>query len=196
LAGLFDPPAVWVRPQFPVLKALNAPVGKVVPRITTPELRKGTAWHAALEWVDELFDVPFDTWWARVLVRCEAVFRPLRDDELLHVEQSCRLLVDKADLQPWLQGAVVSNNRVFNELEWVLSDGRSLRADRVLELSDRFLVLDYKWAVNAGNLEGYTQQVLEYVGLVDLTLNKGNKLAPTQAALIDRHGEVHWLTSV
>ncbi|MDP3271505.1 exodeoxyribonuclease V subunit beta [Limnobacter sp.] len=196
LAGLFDPPAVWVRPQFPVLKALNAPVGKVVPRITTPELRKGTAWHAALEWVDELFDVPFDTWWARVLVRCEAVFRPLRDDELLHVEQACRLLVDKADLQPWLQGAVVSNNRVFNELEWVLGDGRSLRADRVLELSDRFLVLDYKWAVNAGNLEGYTQQVLEYVGLVDLTLNKGNKLAPTQAALIDRHGEVHWLTSV
>ena len=49
LAGLFDPPAVWVRPQFPVLKALNAPVGKVVPRITTPELRKGTAWHAALQ---------------------------------------------------------------------------------------------------------------------------------------------------
>jgi len=196
LAGLFDPPAVWVRPQFPVLKALNSPVGNVVPRLTTPELRKGTAWHAALEWVDELADTSFDTWWAKVAVRCEAVFRPLRDDELQHVEQVCRLLVNKGDLHAWLQGAVANNHRVFNELEWVLGDGRSLRADRVLELPDRFLVLDYKWAVNSGNLQGYTQQVLEYVGLVDLTLNKAGKPAPTQAALIDRHGEVHWLTSV
>ena len=196
LAGLFDPPALWVRPQFPVLNALSAPVGNVVPRLTSPELRKGTAWHAALEWVDELAETPFDAWWAKVAVRCEAVFRPLRDDELQHVEQACRLLVNKGDLQPWLQGAVANNHRVFNELEWVLGDGRSLRADRVLELPDRFLVLDYKWAVNSGNLQGYTQQVLEYVGLVDLSLNKGDKPAPTQAALIDRHGEVHWLTSV
>lgn len=196
LAGLFDPPALWVRPQFPVLNALSAPVGNVVPRVTSPELRKGTAWHAALEWVDELAETPFDTWWAKVAVRCEAVFRPLRDDELQHVEQACRLLVNKGDLQPWLQGAVANNHSVFNELEWVLGDGRSLRADRVLELPDRFLVLDYKWAVNSGNLQGYTQQVLEYVGLVDLSLNKGDKPAPTQAALIDRHGEVHWLTSV
>ncbi|MEW6204766.1 MAG: UvrD-helicase domain-containing protein [Pseudomonadota bacterium] len=196
LAGLFDPPAVWVRPQFPVLNALNTPVGKVVPRITTPELRKGTAWHAALEWVDELHEVPFDTWWARVQVRCESVFRPLQDDELQHVQQACQLLVNKTNLQPWLQGAKASNNRVFNELEWVLGDGRSLRADRVLGLPDRFLVLDYKWAVNSDNLQGYTQQVLEYVGLVDMTLNKGEKPAPTLAALIDRHGEVHWLTSV
>jgi ATP-dependent helicase/nuclease subunit A len=196
LAGLFDPPAVWVRPQFPVLKALNTPVGKVVPRVTTPELRKGTAWHAALEWVDELAEKPFDDWWAQIQVRCEAVFRILREGELQHVEQACRLLANKTDLQPWLQGAMASNNRVFNELEWVLSDGRSLRADRVLELPDYFLVLDYKWAVHSGNLQGYTQQVLEYVGLVDLTLNKCGKSAPTQAALIDRHGEVHWLTSV
>ena len=196
LAGLFDPPALWVRPQFPVLNALSAPVGNVVPRLTSPELRKGTAWHAALEWVDELAETPFDAWWAKVAVRCEAVFRPLRDDELQHVEQACRLLVNKGDLQPWLQGAVANNHSVFNELEWVLGDGRSLRADRVLELPDRFLVLDYKWAVNSGNLQGYTQQVLEYVGLVDLSLNKGDKPAPTQAALIDRHGEVHWLTSV
>ncbi len=196
LAGLFDPPAVWVRPQFPVLTALSAPVGKVVPRIASPELRKGTAWHAALEWVDELKDMSFDVWWAQVQLRCEAVFRHLRDDELQHVEQACRLLVNKPDLQPWLQAARANKNQVFNELEWVLGDGRSLRADRVLELSDRFLVLDYKWAVNSGNLPGYTQQVLEYVGLVDLTLNKGQKQAPTQAALIDRHGEVHWLTSV
>ena len=196
LAGLFDPPALWVRPQFPVLNALSAPVGNVVPRLTSPELRKGTAWHAALEWVDELAETPFDAWWAKVAVRCEAVFRPLRDDELQHVEQACHLLVNKGDLQPWLQGAVANNHSVFNELEWVLGDGRSLRADRVLELPDRFLVLDYKWAVNSGNLQGYTQQVLEYVGLVDLSLNKGDKPAPTQAALIDRHGEVHWLTSV
>ncbi|WP_334118637.1 UvrD-helicase domain-containing protein [Limnobacter sp.] len=196
LAGLFDPPAVWLRPQFPVLQALNTPVGKAVPRITSPELRKGTAWHAALEWVDELAETPFGVWWAQVQVRCEAVFRPLQDDELQHVEQACRLLVDKTDLQPWLHGASACNNRVFNELEWVQGDGRSLRADRVLELDEQFLVLDYKWAVNSGNLQGYTQQVLEYVGLVDLTLNKGNKPAPTQAALIDRHGEVHWLTSV
>ena len=112
------------------------------------------------------------------------------------MEQACRLLVNKGDLHAWLQGAVANNHRVFNELEWVLGDGRSLRADRVLELPDRFLVLDYKWAVNSGNLQGYTQQVLEYVGLVDLSLNKGDKPAPTQAALIDRHGEVHWLTSV
>jgi len=196
LAGLFDPPALWVRPQFPVLNALSAPVGNVVPRLASPELRKGTAWHAALEWVDELAETPFDAWWAKVAVRCEAVFRPLRDDELQHVEQACRLLVNKGDLQPWLQGAVANNHSVFNELEWVLGDGRSLRADRVLELPDRFLVLDYKWAVNSGNLQGYTQQVLEYVGLVDLSLNKGDKPAPTQAALIDRHGEVHWLTSV
>lgn len=196
LAGLFDPPALWVRPQFPVLNALSAPVGNVVPRVTSPELRKGTAWHAALEWVDELAETPFDAWWAKVAVRCEAVFRPLRDDELQHVEQACRLLLNKGDLHAWLQGAVANKHRVFNELEWVLGDGRSLRADRVLELPDRFLVLDYKWAVNSGNLQGYTQQVLEYVGLVDLSLNKGDKPAPTQAALIDRHGEVHWLTSV
>jgi len=196
LTGLFDPPAVWVRPQFPVLKTLNTPVGKVVPRLTSPELRKGTAWHAALEWVDELKDMSFDVWWAQVQLRCESVFQRLQDDELSHVQQACQLLVNKSDLQPWLQGAKANKNRVFNELEWVLGDGRSLRADRVLELPDRFLVLDYKWAVNSDNLEGYTRQVIEYVGLVDLTLNKGNKPVPTQAALIDRHGEVHWLTSV
>ncbi|MEQ9108689.1 MAG: UvrD-helicase domain-containing protein [Limnobacter sp.] len=196
LAGLFDPPAMWVRPQFPVLRALSTPVGNVVPRISSPELRKGTALHAALEWVDELADTPFDVWWTWVQVRCETVFRPLREDEMQHVEQACRLLVNKPEIQPWLQGAAASNNRVFNELEWVLGDGRSLRADRVLELADRFLVLDYKWAVNSSNLPEYTRQVLEYVGLVDLTLNNGKKQAPTQAALIDRHGEVHWLTSV
>jgi ATP-dependent helicase/nuclease subunit A len=196
LTGLFDPPATWVRPQFPVLNPLKPQVGKVVPRISTPELRKGTAWHAALEWVDELRDLPFDVWWARMQVRCEVVFRPLREGELQEVEQACQLLVNKPDLQPWLQGAGANNNRVFNELEWVLGDGRSLRADRVLELPDRFLVLDYKWAVNSTNLQDYTQQVLEYVGLVDATLNKAGKPAPTQAALIDRHGEVHWLTSV
>lgn len=196
LTGLFDPPATWVRPQFPVLKALSTPVGKVVPRLTTPELRKGTAWHAALEWVDELAVVEFGDWWAKVQVRCEAVFKPLQHDEVQDVQQACRQLVNKADLQSWLHAAGASNNRVFNELEWVLGDGRALRADRVLELPDRFLVLDYKWAVNPGNLPGYTQQVLEYVGLVDQTLNKGAKPAPTQAALIDRHGEVHWLTSV
>ena len=36
LPGLFDPAAVWVRPQFPVLKPLHAPVGKVVPRLNSP----------------------------------------------------------------------------------------------------------------------------------------------------------------
>ena len=196
LAGLFDPPAVWVRPQFPVLNALHVPVGKVVPRLNSPELRKGTAWHAALEWVDELADSPFEVWWANVQLRCEMVFRPLRGDELHDVQQACRLLVNKPELKPWLHEAMASNTRVFNELEWVQAEGRSLRADRVLELPDRFLVLDYKWAVNSANLPEYTQQVLEYVGLVDSTLNRGSKAAPTQAALIDRHGEVHWLTSV
>ena len=196
LAGLFDPPAVWVRPQFPVLQVLSAPVGKVVPRLTSPELRKGTAWHAALEFVDELAVHAFDTWWAKVLVRCEMLFRPLQAEEVAQVQQTCRLLVNQAHLQPWLHGAEASDYRVFNELEWVQGDGRSLRADRVLELPDRFLVLDYKWAVGSNNLPDYTQQVLEYVDLVDQTLNQGTKPAPTQAALIDRHGEVHWLTSV
>lgn len=196
LTGLFDPPAVWVRPQFPVLQALSMPVGNVVPRITSPELRKGTAWHAALEWVDELANKPFDEWWEHTQIRCEMVFRPLQADERQQVEQACRMLVNKPELQPWLHGARSNNNQVFNELEWVQGDGRSLRADRVLELTDRFLVLDYKWAVNSINLPGYTSQVLEYVGLVDETLNMGSKPATTQAALIDRHGEVHWLTSV
>lgn len=196
LTGLFDPPALWVRPQFPVLQALKKPVGKVVPRPDSPELRKGTAWHAALEWVDELADTSFEVWWLKTQIRCEMFFRPLRDDELMHVEQACRLLSEKVELQPWMQGAQASQHRVFNELEWVRGDGRSLRADRVLELHDRFLVLDYKWAVNDLNLPDYTRQVLEYVSLVDQTLNRGSKQAPTQAALIDRHGEVHWLTSV
>jgi ATP-dependent helicase/nuclease subunit A len=196
LTGLFDPPALWVRPQFPVLQALSKPVGKVVPRPDSPELRKGTAWHAALEWVDELAETDFERWWSKVQLRCEMVFRPLRDDELMHVEQACHLLAEKVELQPWMQGAKASQYRVFNELEWVRGDGRSLRADRVLELRDRFIVLDYKWAVTALNLPDYTRQVLEYVGLVDQTLNRGSKPAPTQAALIDRHGEVHWLTSV
>lgn len=196
LPGIFSPPALWVRSQFPALEALQGQVGRVVPRMTSPELRMGNAWHAALEWVDELGFSTFEAWWARIQLRCEMVFQPLQDGELAEVEQACRLLVSKPDLQPWLQGALACGHRVFNELEWVQGNGSSFRADRVLELTDHFLILDYKWAVDSVNFSSYTQQVLEYVSLVDQTLGSNNKPAPTQAALIDRHGEVHWLTSV
>ncbi|HEX4856375.1 MAG TPA: UvrD-helicase domain-containing protein, partial [Limnobacter sp.] len=192
LPGLFDPPAVWVRPQFPVLQKPDRPVGKIVPRQNSSELRMGTAWHAAMEWVDELSETPFDEWWARVLLRCEQVFRLLRDNESEEVRLACSHLVSQAHLQTWLHKAEACGYRVFNEQEWVLRDGRSLRADRVLELPEHFLVLDYKWAVNEFNLAEYASQVLEYVGLVDTTLNAAPKPRPTQAALIDRHGQVHW----
>jgi ATP-dependent helicase/nuclease subunit A len=191
-----DPSAVWVRSQFPVLKSLLEPVGKVVPCVTSSELRSGAAWHAALEWVDEFKAQSFDQWWGQVQVRCDTLFRCLRGNEYEQVAQACALLVNQPHLQDWLQGAHAAGYRVFNELEWIKADGRSLRADRVLELPDRFLVLDYKWAINSINLTHYTQQVLEYVNLVDLTLNQQSKLLTTQAALIDRHGHVHWVTSV
>ena len=116
----------------------------------------------------------------------------LDDAELALVKQACETVYNSETLRPWMQGAP----KAFNELEWVLPPGQSLRADRVVQLPTHHVVLDYKWAVNAGNLPQYRGQVLEYVALVDQTLNAQAGLGPTQAALIDRHGEVHWLTSV
>lgn len=196
LPGLFEPPAVWVRPQFPLLNAPGQPVGTIIPRVSTPELRMGIAWHAAMEWVDEMGHLSFEQWWSGVQLRCEQQFRLLRHSEAEEVRQVSELVLNHPPLQPWLHKAQAHGHRVFNELEWVVGEGRSLRADRVLELADHYLVLDYKWTVNETNLADYSRQVLEYVGLVDETLNLGSKPQATRAALIDRYGQVHWLTSV
>ncbi|WP_370261737.1 UvrD-helicase domain-containing protein [Limnobacter sp.] len=194
--ALDDAPAVWTRPAWPVVQALEAPVGQVLPRLHSPELRMGTAWHAALEHVDALATTEFETWWAERLLDCEAVFLPLAEDELQQVKSACHTVLSKAELHPYLQHA----EQAWNELEWTLPNGRFLRADRVVYTQGQWWVLDYKWAVNAHNLPEYTQQVLEYVALVDQTLRlgtaPGTPAGPTRAALIDRHGEMHRLSSV
>ncbi len=186
----------WVRPQFPALCPPATQVGRVVPRLRGSELRMGTAWHAAMEHVDGLKAMDFTQWWAGVSQACEAQFMALSESELAEVEQTCRATVSNAELLPWLAGAP----KAFNELEWINGEGRSLRADRVVEFEERFVVLDYKWSVNDLNWSEYKAQVTEYVALVDSTLARCGghvrKSLPTQAALIDRQGKIHWLTSV
>ncbi|HEX4842677.1 MAG TPA: UvrD-helicase domain-containing protein [Limnobacter sp.] len=184
--------SLWQRPAWPVLHPLTAPVGAVVPRIHSAELRMGTAWHAAMEHVDDWNGAGFEAWWAKRLVDCEAVFLPLSPSELGEVQQACHTLLHRPELAMYLAGAT----QRWNELEWTLPNGRFLRADRVVCHAGQWVVLDYKWAVNGHNLAEYTQQVLEYVALVDQTLRGASGQGNTQAALIDRHGEMHWLTSV
>lgn len=184
--------AFWTRPQFPALCPPASQVGRIVPRLRGSELKMGTAWHAAMEHVDLFKGMQFEPWWAHVLQACEAQFMALSQPELDEVEKTCRFTLSHVELQPWLAGAP----KAFNELEWITGDGRSLRADRVVELDERFVVLDYKWSVNDLNWGDYKAQVIEYVALVDATLGKQRKPLPTQAALIDRQGKIHWLTSV
>ena len=186
----------WTRPQFPELHPPAAPVGRIVPRLQGSELKMGTAWHAAMEHVDAFKGIDFPDWWAHVLQACEAQFMVLSELELEEVKQTCLSTLSNTELLPWLAGAP----KAFNELEWITGDGRSLRADRVVELDQRFVVLDYKWSVNDLNWTDYKAQVTEYVQLVDSTLahqrKQASKTLPTQAALIDRQGKIHWLTSV
>ena len=186
-------PPMWVRPQFPVLTALPHAVGRNVPRPNSAELRMGTAWHGVLEHIDKARNEhDFEHWWANRQSDCEALILPLTHDECAQVKQACWAVWNNSTLRPWMQDAP----KAFNELEWVVPPGRSLRADRVVELPNGYVVLDYKWSVGPENFQPYREQVLEYVGLVDSTLNADRKKESTQAALIDRQGAIHWLTSV
>lgn len=183
-------PAIWVRSGFPALPQLDRPVGEVVPRLNSSELRMGTAWHAVLEHLDGLAD--FESWWAARQQDCEDVLLALAEPELVQVRQAAETVLSASHLHPYLKGA----EKAFNELEWVLQSGQLLRADRVVYAQGRWVVLDYKWKVDAFNVQGYTEQVLQYVGLVNQTLASSGKAKPTEAALIDRAGQIHWITSV
>ncbi|MCQ8894945.1 UvrD-helicase domain-containing protein [Limnobacter humi] len=191
---LFSPaePVVWSRTACPAVPLLRQPVGEAIVRIDSPELRMGTAWHKAMEQVDTARGVRFEDWWQARWLDCEAEFLRLGDDELAAVRAACETVLNCDVLRPFLADAV----QAWNELEWTLPNGRFLRADRVVLSLEGPVVLDYKWAVNAHNLADYTAQVLEYVGLVDQTLNVGQTAGRTRAALIDRVGQIHWLTSV
>lgn len=183
----------WVQPDCPPLAALAEPIGQVRPRLRGPELLMGTAWHAAMEHVDELGELgDFEPWWQRRLLDCESEFLDLEPDQLAQVKAVCRAVLALTNLKPWLAGAM----QAWNELEWTLPNGRLLRADRVVRLPGHYLVVDYKWSVDESNRPGYVAQVLEYVALVDQTLGAGQALGPTQAVLIDRHGQVHPVGSV
>lgn len=182
--------ASWVRPQSPALEPLPQPIGRNVPRLTSAELRMGTAWHGALEHINAASQgLSFDDWWALRLFDCETLFWPLNHDELAQVKQACQTIFESPELKPWMQDAP----KAFNELEWVQATGYALRADRVVQLPTHHLVLDYKWVVNDANFSGYKAQVLEYVRLVEQTLNAQAGLGATKAALIDHRGQVRWV---
>lgn len=182
--------AVWVRPAFPELPALSVSIGEVVPRLNSSELRMGTAWHGVLEHLDGLVD--FEAWWAARLLDCEDVLLVLSEFERAQVQQAAETVLSAPHLHPFFKGA----DKAFNELEWVLRSGQLLRADRVVYTQGRWVVLDYKWKVDSHNLPGYREQVLQYVNLVNQTLAAADPVKSTEAALIDRTGQVHWITSV
>jgi ATP-dependent helicase/nuclease subunit A len=216
----FEPKMIeWIRPQCPAVVALTQGVGRVAERIDSPELRMGTAWHGVLEWIDLAKShglegsQPFENWWRDRHYDCEDVLGALDAGELAQVKAAAQLIFEHEALRPWMQGAP----QAFNELEWTLPDGRFLRADRVVQLPEGYVVLDYKWSVNESNFDKYREQVQQYIDLVDSTLVEGQLSSfdgtgisvpdstaytlarggsNTKGALIDRSGKVHWISSV
>lgn len=187
----FNDQATWSLPAYPSLPALPKPVGQVMPRPDSAELRMGTAVHGLLELINPLAQTDPQAWLRQAISQREDVMLPLQRHEQEIVFDTVLALVSKPELQDWFYRPV----QAFNELEWVSAEGRALRADRVIELADCWLVMDYKWAVNPGNEQGYRAQVLEYMTLVDATLNADGQ-KPSRGVLIDRHGQVYWVSSV
>lgn len=177
----------WVRPGFPFVKPLDETVGAISEETDSPELRMGTALHAVLEQVDLFTKGQFDSFWNDRQFDCEDTLCALSDFELQEVKNAANHLLTQRHLEAWLSGASVA----YNELEWVSESGSLLRADRVVQSEEGWLVLDYKWTVNTTNLEKYCEQVRQYMQLVHATLAKDDQKESIKGALIDREGKVY-----
>lgn len=177
----------WIRPGYPLLQPLEQPVGEITPRLDSPELRMGTALHALLECVDQFEPGEFESFWLARQLDCEADLSVLDDQEVQEVKGTAKHLLELPHLQDWLLNAPI----VFNELEWVSDSGQLMRADRVVKTSEGWFVLDYKWAVNEANLSKYSEQVRQYMRLLELTLAGQEGKDSIKGALIDREGKVH-----
>lgn len=181
----------WIRPLCPVVAPLDQQIGVNVPRPDSPELRMGTALHGLLEWVD-FFDGDLEAFWQARQLDCEAVLSVLNEAETTQVRESLAGLLRNEGLVNWLHGADLA----YNEFEWIDENGGLLRADRIVKDVEGWIVLDYKWSVNDTNRQKYHEQVIRYMRLVDATLNSPPAKATTKGALIDRHGQIDWVTSV
>lgn len=177
----------WIRPGYPSIQPLEQPVGEITPRLDSPELRMGTALHALLEFVDQFEPGEFESFWLARQLDCETDLSVLDDQETKEVKDTAKHLLELPHLQDWLLNSPVA----FNELEWVSESGGLLRADRVVQTPEGWLVLDYKWTVNDGNIEKYREQVRQYMQLVQVTLAEGEDQDSIKGALIDREGRVH-----
>ena len=140
----------------------------------TPEQQEGIDLHALLQWLAQARDdgvaVPDDAWLAR---RCG-----LAVERVTSLRLRVETLFDAPGLTHFFDPAVFVRAR--NEFELVGNAG-TRRLDRVVEFESEVWVLDYKRNLMGGDLEGYSDQVRDYMGLL-ASLHPGKVL---RGGLID-----------
>jgi ATP-dependent helicase/nuclease subunit A len=146
---------------------LPSPIGQIKPLDDSEATRRGQAWHACLEWVDERFFADFDAWWGAVMQRCEAQLAAVDGVVLLEIRNRLQALAGQETLRAWLDNA--SWDEAYNEFEWVDAQGGLHRADRLLRRASSWFVLDYKWAWSEADLPAYRAQLHRYASALQQT---------------------------
>jgi len=140
----------------------------------TPEQQEGIDLHAVLQWLAQARDdgaaTPDDAWLAR---RCG-----LAVERVALLRLRVETLFDAPGLTHFFDPAAFVRAR--NEFELVCSAG-TRRLDRVVEFESEVWVLDYKRNLPGRDLEGYRDQVRDYMGLL-ASLHQGKVL---RGGLID-----------
>jgi ATP-dependent helicase/nuclease subunit A len=130
------------------------PAGAALADRSTAAMRQGSAWHAVLQSLDAQAG---PAWTAQALARRFGIdARQAR--EALEAAQRVR---QAPHLRRFFAAAGVPA-RFDSEVELIDADGAALRIDRLVEFEDECWVLDYKWQLPPGELDGYRAQVRGY----------------------------------
>jgi ATP-dependent helicase/nuclease subunit A len=160
--------------------AVETPLLKEPATNNSPAQQLGTAWHSVLQRVRYAQQ-------ARDVLKAVMPSLSLSPTFQAQVHGAVLRVVQAPALAAFFSPQAL---RIETELDIMSHDGSLQRIDRMVELSDNYWLLDYKWQVSAEQLEDYSAQVRTYVN----TLRPLLPTKPWRLGLITAQGELVEIT--
>ena len=178
--------------------------GQYMNMVDTQETRQGTAWHAAMQYLNNTAFESFDDWWQRIWPRLEPLCRGLNHTVLESIQRAVQTVIEHPQLK-----ALLSAPKAYQWVEWEWLHietvsrqgdvtGRFARADRIVldtnSVPPRWVLMDFKWSVNEESLPEYKKQLDRYKVLMKNTLMAKKEFkhasANVQTWLVTRQAEI------
>lgn len=154
-------PAATAAPQHNVWRDVpwQNPITATAPPIDSASALLGTAWHGVLEYATEHNGALLDL--SEIVARFGVTFSQADDARKL-----AERLLTMPEYQKWFDAHQF--DEACNEMTLITPQGQVRRIDRWVRIGDELTVMDYKLDWRESDLPTYTQQVQEYVRLMQM----------------------------